>query len=95
MDKQQCKQCQYYVQHYALDKRQIFRVYCGHCTFFGARRKLPHAGACENFIPGIDDSEAFASKEYLSKELLEYVLSLDLLPPIEEKPVSSTKKRGG
>ncbi len=39
--------------------------------------------ACELFAPGQDQEAAFASKEYLSKELLGYLLSLELLPKIE------------
>ena len=37
---------------------------------------------CENYTPTSPDETAFASKEYLSKALLEYVLKLELLPPI-------------
>lgn len=85
MDEQQCKNCQHYLQHFALNKRRIFRVNCGHCTFTRPKRKQPDAKACENYIPGPAPEDAFASKEYLSKELLQYVLSLDLLPEIEER----------
>ena len=85
MEEKQCKNCQFYLQHYALDKRKIFRVHCGHCTFTRPRRKRPDAKACENYAPGTVPEDAFASKEYLSKELLHYLLSLELLPGIEEK----------
>lgn len=50
-----------------------------------AKQKLPDAKACENFIPGSAQENAFASKEYLSKELLQYMLSLELLPEIEDR----------
>ena len=80
-----CRQCKYYRQHYTLDDRRIFRVYCGHCIFSRAKRKLPDAKACENFIEGMADEAAFAQKEYLSKELLQYLLHLELLPPIEDR----------
>ena len=83
MIERQCKECQYYRQHYTLDKRKIFRVYCGHCTLGRPKRKLPDTKACEDFIFDTAQEDAFASKEYLSKELLQYVLSLDLLPEIE------------
>jgi len=82
MIKRQCKECQYYLQHYTLDKRKIFRVYCGHCTFGRPKRKLPNASTCENFVYGAAPEDAFVSKEYLSKELVEYLLSLELLPEI-------------
>ena len=84
MDEKQCKNCQHFMQHLALDNRRLFRVYCGHCTFKKAKRKLPDTKACENYITGSPPEEAFATKEYLSKELLQYILSLDLLPEIED-----------
>lgn len=85
MSDNHCKNCQYYLQHYTLDKRKIFRVYCGHCTLGKPKRKLPDAKACEGFVLGEAQEDAFASKEYLSKELLQYVLSLDLLPEVVDR----------
>jgi len=85
MSNQCCANCSYYLRHYTFDARKIFRVYCGHCTFSRPKRKLPDAKACENFIPGLPQEDAFASKEYLSKELLAYMLSLELLPEIGNK----------
>ena len=84
MDKKTCKHCAHYRQHYTFDKRKIFRVFCGHCTFQKPRTKRPDTAACENFVFAPPDEEAFASKEYLSKELLQYVLQLDRLPPVED-----------
>ena len=85
MNEKQCKSCQHFVQHLALNKRRLFRVYCGHCTLGKSKRKLPDSKACDNYSFGPSLDEAFASKEYLSKELLQYVLRLGLLPEIEEK----------
>ena len=84
MCKEICKTCAYYRQHYTFDKQRIFRVYCGHCTLLKTKRKAPDAKACEYHIPADPDEAAFASKEYLSKTLLAYVLKLDLLPQILE-----------
>ena len=85
MIERQCNECRYYLQHYTFYSRKILRVHCGHCIFSRAKRKLPDAKACKNFIPGSSPEEMFASKEYLSKELLQYVLSLELLPEIENR----------
>ena len=85
LNNEQCKNCQHYLRHYTLDNRKIFRVYCGHCTFPRARHKRQDAKACENFVPGTAQEDAFVSKEYLSKELLQYLLNLELLPKIEDK----------
>lgn len=84
MDEKRCKSCMHFRQHYTFDERHIFRVYCGHCTFPHVRKKLPDRAACENYIPAAPDEDAFVRKEYLSKELLKYLLSLELLPPIAD-----------
>lgn len=86
MDKLICKNCTHFYQHYTFDKRHIFRICCGHCSFPKVKKKLPDTKACENFIPAPPDEDAFAKKEYLSKELLQYLLSLELLPEIEDAP---------
>ena len=80
-----CADCSHYLRHYTLDNGKIFRVHCGHCTFGRPRRKQPDAKVCENFVPGPRQEETFATKEYLSKELLRYMQSLELLPEIEDR----------
>ena len=88
-----CKNCQFFRQHYILDGKKLFRVYCGHCTFQKPKRKLPDSKICDQFIPGADDTEAFASKEYITKELLQYLLKLELLPEITEAPENKPAKK--
>ena len=83
MSNARCADCRYFLQHYTFNDRRIFQVHCGHCTLGRARRKQPDAAACGNFTPSSPQEEAFVSKEYLSKKLLEYLLSLELLPEIE------------
>ncbi len=85
MSVQYCADCRYYLQHYTFDRKKIFRVYCGHCTYSRSKQKRPDAKACSNYIAGCAPEDAFVSKQYLSKELLKYMLSLELLPKIEEK----------
>lgn len=82
MVEKQCKGCQFFRQHYTFDNRRIFRVYCGHCTFARIKTKKPDAKACENYVQGLSQEAAFVTKEFLSKELLQYVLNLELLPEI-------------
>lgn len=84
MNTAMCNTCGYYRQHYAFDKHHIFRVYCGHCTFSKPKSKKPDSKICENYTPSDPDEAAFVTKEYLSKRLLEYVLSLELLPKIQD-----------
>ena len=78
-----CKNCHYYIEHYGFDDNRIYRVFCGHCTFLRVRHKHPDAPACENYLPGTPDEDRFVTKEYLSKKLLDHILSLDILPPIK------------
>ncbi len=94
MEKQHCKKCAHYHQHYAFDARKIFRINCGHCTLPKVRNRRPDTIACEHFVQAQPDEYAFASKEYLSKELLQYLLNLELLPPIEvSNPLPKKKNR--
>ena len=83
MSENQCKNCKYYLQHFSLNSRKLFWVYCGHCTYSRTRQKKPDAKACENFVFGPPQEDGVVTKEYLSKELLQYVLSLELMPEIE------------
>jgi len=87
MEEQKCKNCQYYLQHYTLSGNQFIQVYCGHCTYKNPKAKRPDRKACEHFQQGEKDTTHFVSKEYLSKKLLEKILSMELLPEIEELPV--------
>ena len=84
MNHNTCNTCRYFRQHYAFDQRKLFRVYCGHCTYQRAKTKRPDSKVCENYIQSESDEKAFATKEYLSKALLEYMLKLDLLPEIQD-----------
>ena len=84
MEEKFCKDCKFYLQHYTLSENRLIQVYCGHCTYKTAKTKRPDRKACEHFQQGVKDTEQFASKEYLSKKLLDKVLSMELLPKIEE-----------
>lgn len=79
-----CKHCGYFRQHYTLDQCRIFRVNYGHCTCSRAKMCRPEAQACQRFVPALPKEEAFVTREYLSKELLRYIMELELLPEIED-----------
>ena len=87
MEEKYCKKCHYYIQHYALVENRMIQVYCGHCTRKTPKTKRPDRIAYEHFQQGEKDTEQFASKEYLSKRLLDKVMSMELLPKIEESPI--------
>lgn len=85
MEGKYCKTCTHFRQHYGLDRERIFRVFCGHCVLLRrVRKKNPDTVACDNYAPAQSREDAFATKEFLSKELLQYMMSLDLLPQIED-----------
>ena len=92
MSETTCSACMYFKQHYALDERTIFRVYCGHCTCQRVKPKRPDTKICKNYIQKKPDENAFVSKEYLSKKLMDYMLSLELLPTIKDEMMQPEKQ---
>ena len=92
MNQISCNSCQYYKQHYVLDQRMILRVHCGHGTFSRIKTKKPDSKTCEHYVHTAPDEDAFATKEYLSKKLLEYILKLELLPTIHDAHGETAKK---
>ena len=79
-----CKYCRHFCQHYTFDHGKLFRVYCGHCTYSKVKIKQPDSKACQHYVWAAPDEDAFATKEYLSKALLDYVLKMELLPEIRD-----------
>ena len=85
MDEKTCNGCAHFLQHYGLDGKRLFKVDCGHCTKKVGYRKSPDTKACKMYSPGGDSADPFVTKEYLSKELLNYMLRLELLPEIQQQ----------
>ena len=85
MDDNVCKNCEHFRQHYSLDSKKIFPVFCGHCVFDRPKTKRPFQ-SCKNFMRRESQEDPFVSKEYLSKELLKYMMGLELFPGIEDVP---------
>ncbi len=94
MSEKYCQDCTHYLQHYGLNQNGLFRVYCGHCRLAWRKRKKPDSPACAQFTPGIPDAENFVTKEYLTKELLQRVLSMELLPEIADKERDPLQSNG-
>ena len=73
-----CNDCQHYLQHYILIDGKIRPVYCGHCLMHSKRRIRPDCKSCEAFALGVPISEQLVNKQYLTKTLLQHLLSLEL-----------------
>lgn len=84
MNDKTCQTCLHFHQHYTLKCGKLLRVFYGHCVFPTAKPKRPFSKACENYIYCLPDEDAYAEKKYLTKEMLKYLLSLELLPQIED-----------
>lgn len=95
MAEKKCKNCSHFLQHYTLTDLKFRWVYCGHCCFRKVRHKSPDTAACENFEFGEPNTQRFADKAYLTKELLNCILRMDLLPDILEEYQNIDKKTEG
>ena len=82
MTENKCRECKYFMQHYGLDGGELFKLHCGHCRHIRAKRRQPDSKACDNF-ERTAEKEQFVTKQYLTKELLRWVLEMELLPDID------------
>ena len=83
MDEPICKNCKRFIQHYTFIGSKLAEVNCGHCAVKRSiKRKKADSKACEYFEQGTDPTEAFVTKEYLTKALLNKVLSEELMPEV-------------
>ena len=83
MDKQTCQTCVHFHQHYSLKNGKVTRVFCGHCIFPKVKSTRPYTKACENYALGSSDIDAFADRQYLTKEMIRHLFELEFLPSIE------------
>ena len=84
MSKPTCKTCLYFHQHYTLKGGKLLRIFCGHCIFPKVKHKDPHTQACDHYTPGDADENAFASKKYLTKEMIRQLFEMEFLPQIDD-----------
>ena len=85
MEEKFCKDCKHFCQHYRLDETGFVRVFCGHCMLMRHKSKKSYQKICDSFEPGENMEACFVKKQYLTKELLKWVLKMDLLPEIREE----------
>lgn len=84
MDKEFCRECKEYVQHYGIFDGKIRKVYCGHCKQIRSKAKRPDDVACPSFVSGTPEDEKLVSREFLTKELLKRVLEMNLWSDVTE-----------
>lgn len=80
-----CQDCIHFHQHYVLDEQSCTAVVCGHCAHPRLKHRRPDAAACAHFEartapPPLPDRKKVV--HYLTREFLEYVLSLELPPEV-------------
>ena len=89
MSEPTCKECSHFHQHYALDQYRAYALACGHCSFPGLKHRQPNKGACKHFAkrskpPELPDREEVI--HFLTKEILQHILDLEIPPELEEQP---------
>ena len=86
MDSMCCKVCVYFRQHYILNEQRGTTVNCGHCIYPRIKHRSPESPACGHFEKREDplslpDQERVI--DYLTTDVLRYILDLKLPPEIE------------
>ena len=85
MDFPNCKNCEHLHQHYVLDKQSCTAVNCGHCSYPRLKHRKPNTPACTYYLP-TDHTEDLPDRaaviNYLTTEMLEHILSLELPPEV-------------
>jgi len=87
MDTPSCKTCEHFIQHYYLDEQYCTTVDCGHCCYPRLKYRKPNTPACKHYVkmekpPRIPDRNG--AIHFLTVELLEYILKLELPPEIRQ-----------
>jgi len=80
INKSTCSSCKYFIQHYTLLNGHLNEVDCGHCIKPRVKTRKPETAACGHYAVKSPDKEALVSREYLTRALLEKLLSLQLAP---------------
>ena len=83
MPKEMCRNCRFFIQHYILNNGKLRWVNYGHCIQGRFRNREAYGKICEHYEYQAPVEDGYADREYLSKELLQKVLSMELLPQLE------------
>lgn len=88
MSNESCKACKHFHQHYSLKDGILTQVYCGHCTFPRVKHKRPYSKTCAHFTPGVPDEEMYASRKYLTREMIKHLFEMEFFPLAKDVPDS-------
>lgn len=84
MTEKTCQSCHHFIQHYGIFDGIVRKIYCGHCTHPKHQSKRPDRKACADYAADPSQTGTLVTKRFLTKELLTYVLNLDLWPDDQE-----------
>lgn len=86
MEKETCRFCTHFHQHYILDSQRCVTVNCGHCTHPRIKHRKPDTPACEYFQECTDMDLPDRSRviDFLTTTFLEEILKKALPPEIKE-----------
>lgn len=73
-----CGECAHYIQHYAIFEGKLSPIYFGHCVQKKRKRVDQISPACELYVQGEPIENRLVTKKYLTKELLQKLLSMEL-----------------
>ena len=83
-----CKNCIYYHQHYILSEERCDWVNCGHCAYPRLKHRKPNDKACTNYQQRTSPQDLPDRQKvmhFLTKEMLRFILDLELPPEIGEE----------
>ena len=80
MSEKICKYCKHFHQHYGLKDGVFSQVHCGHCVFPQVKHRRPSGKICAHFTPGLPDEEIYATKKFLTKEMIRRLFELEFFP---------------
>ncbi len=88
MTNETCATCKHFHQHYSLKDGILTRVYCGHCTFPRVKHKRPCNKTCPHYVRGTADEEIYATKKYLTREMIRQLFNMEFFPFAKDVPDS-------
>ena len=84
----QCRDCVHFRQHYYLSEQYGFLLDCGYCVTPRLKHRKASAKVCSCFTPW-PGGAPFPDREkiirYLTTEVLQHILSLELPPEIDRE----------